>query len=239
MPWLANAIRPNVAITDVRPTSSGISAATSDPSTIIRMMMVSVIEIRPTLPSPPWISASSALSVDSPTDSMVTPACRVSTFSTAATSVSMYVLASSYVPAGVYWIMTAWPSFEIWPVCGPSSGGARRSCTFGYCPSVRWTSATAARKAGSATVRVLDWTSTISLCAAVLSPFASIVNPALLMMRSAVRDSPTFASFWLICLTPTWLPTYIAPTTNTSQPISAVFQWVALQWPTRAARWLA
>ncbi len=52
-PWLANAIRPEAATTEVMPSSSGISAATSDPRTIIRMMIVSGIETRPAVFSPP------------------------------------------------------------------------------------------------------------------------------------------------------------------------------------------
>ena len=64
MPWLESATRPNAATTDVSPTSSGMSAPTSDPSTIRRMMIVSGIEIMPALPRPPWISLSSAFSVD-------------------------------------------------------------------------------------------------------------------------------------------------------------------------------
>ena len=89
MPWLENATRPNAATTEVRPTSSGIIAPTSEPSTIIRMMIVSGIEIMPALPSPPWISASSAFSVETPTESKVRPGCRASTLSTAASILSM------------------------------------------------------------------------------------------------------------------------------------------------------
>ena len=59
-----------MAAIDESATSSGISAATSEPSTSIRMMIVSGIEISPALPRPPWISLSSALSVETPADWM-------------------------------------------------------------------------------------------------------------------------------------------------------------------------
>ena len=73
MPLLESARRPVVATTDVMPRSSGISAATSEPSTTIRMTIVSGIEISPAFASPPWISASSALSVETPSESIVKP----------------------------------------------------------------------------------------------------------------------------------------------------------------------
>ena len=87
MNWLEIAIRPMAATTEVMPSSSGIEAATSDPSTIIRMMIVSGIEIRPAFASPPLISASIAFSVDVPTDSTVKPGWRASTLSMAATMI--------------------------------------------------------------------------------------------------------------------------------------------------------
>ena len=87
--WLATPTRPNVATIADSAIASGTSAATSDPRTSIRTMIVSGIEIMPALPRPPAISSSIALSVDAPTDSSVTPACRASTFSTAAASLSM------------------------------------------------------------------------------------------------------------------------------------------------------
>ena len=68
MPWLESASRPVVAAIAESATSSGIRAATSEPSTTIRMMIVSGIEIRPAFASPPWISLSSALSVETPAD---------------------------------------------------------------------------------------------------------------------------------------------------------------------------
>ena len=89
MPWLESATRPNAAITDVRPTSSGISDATSEPRTIMRMMIVSGIEIIPALPRPPLISASSAFSVETPMLSNVIPGWRAATLSTAAVILSM------------------------------------------------------------------------------------------------------------------------------------------------------
>ena len=51
--------------------SSGIIAAVSEPSTSISTRIVSGIEISPALARPPWITASSSFSVDTPTDSIV------------------------------------------------------------------------------------------------------------------------------------------------------------------------
>ncbi len=42
-------------------------------------------------------------------------------------------------------------------------------------------------------------------------------------------------SFWSICFVFTTLPIAIAAMTNASQPKTAVFQWLALQRPIRAA----
>ncbi len=53
---LANPIRPIVAITEVMPRSSGIRAATNDPRTIIRTMIVSGIDTSPAVLRPPWIA---------------------------------------------------------------------------------------------------------------------------------------------------------------------------------------
>ena len=89
MPWLESASRPVVAATAVIPRSSGMSAATNDPSTTNRITIVSGIEIRPAFASPPMISASTALSVDAPSDSMDMPGWRFSALSMALTIVSM------------------------------------------------------------------------------------------------------------------------------------------------------
>src|SRR5262249_16429465 len=43
-------------------------------------------------------------------------------------------------------------------------------------------------------------------------------------------------SFWSICLVPTAWPIITAATTKASQPKTAVFQWLALQRPIRAAK---
>ena len=97
-------------------------------------------------------------------------------------------------------------------------------------------SAIAALKAGSLTVSVFDWSSTISACSSIVSPFASTVKPASSMIRSAVRDSPTLASLSSMYVVPAWMLKKTDATTNASQPKTAVFQWLALQWPMRAAR---
>ena len=52
-------------------------------------VIVSGIEMSPAFASPPWISASMALSLETPSESIVKPGCRDSTWSTAATIESM------------------------------------------------------------------------------------------------------------------------------------------------------
>ena len=73
MSLLERASGPIVAMTAVTPSSSGISAATSERSTTSRIRMVSGIERRPALASPPWISASIAFSLETPSDSIEKP----------------------------------------------------------------------------------------------------------------------------------------------------------------------
>src|SRR5262245_17632867 len=56
------------------------------------------------------------------------------------------------------------------------------------------------------------------------------------MMRSALADSPTEASACLIWVVPRFIAMKSDATTKASQPKTAVFQWLALQRPIRAAR---
>ncbi len=44
------------------------------------------------------------------------------------------------------------------------------------------------------------------------------------MILSAVRDSPTLASFWSICFVPVMPPIANATTTNANQPKNAVLR---------------
>ena len=96
--------------------------------------------------------------------------------------------------------------------------------TCGNALTVLTASAIAAWKAGSSAVSVFDWRSTISVCSLMLSPCLSSVKPASEMIRSAVRDSPTWTSVWEITLVPTIVPTTTETTTNASQEATAVFQ---------------
>ena len=91
------------------------------------------------------------------------------------------------------------------------------------------TSFTAARNAGLVTVIPVPWMSTISVCGSVWP------NPAWRSITSARCAWPTFASFWSICFVLTALPTTSEAMTKASQPKTAVFQWLALQRPIRAA----
>ena len=91
------------------------------------------------------------------------------------------------------------------------------------------TSTTAARNAGSLIVLVL-------LCTTTISPIGCVCGkPAFCRMWSPVRASPTFVSFLSMFFVPTMFPRKRAATTNASQPKTAVFQWLALQRPMRAA----
>src|SRR5687767_3623225 len=92
------------------------------------------------------------------------------------------------------------------------------------------TSSIAARNAGSSVVVVLDWTRTNSTCS------SAFFGKASSMILSAVRASPTFSSLSSRYLVPTAPPMTTAAITNASQPKVAVFQWLALQRPIRAAR---
>ena len=120
-----------------------------------------------------------------------------------------------------------WPSAETWSACAGSSGERRFLIAANGFTGVHDV-VTAARNAGSSTVSVVLWTSTISVC-------GSACEAGLLRIWSARWAWPTFASCWSICFVPTRLPTASAATTNASQPKTAVFQWLALQRPMRAA----
>ena len=92
------------------------------------------------------------------------------------------------------------------------------------------TSLTAARNAGSPIVCVL-------LCTSTISPIASVCGkPASRRMWSPRWASPTFVSCWSMFFVPMFVPRTTAAMTNASQPKTAVFQWLALQRPMRAAR---
>ena len=56
------------------------------------------------------------------------------------------------------------------------------------------------------------------------------------MILSACRASPTLVSLVSRYFVPTALPITKDATTNASQPKTAVFQWLALQRPMRAAK---
>ena len=87
---------------------------------------------------------------------------------------------------------------------------------------------TTARNAGSPARSFELWMTTNSV-------WGSGRNPACFRIRSARCDSPTFASSLFSCFVPTCMPTANDTITNASQPKTAVFQWLALQRPMRAA----
>ena len=95
------------------------------------------------------------------------------------------------------------------------------------------TSFTVARKAGSPTVRLVLSTRTNSV-------WGARSGKAFLRIWSAVCDWPTPASLMSICFKPrAAFPKANRRTTHPSQPKTAVFQWVALQWPIRPAMFIA
>ena len=124
--------------------------------------------------------------------------------------------------------MTARPEAEIWSLWLGTSGDFT-FWTFGNCASVDVTSLIVARKAGSFAVCVFDRIRTTSPCS-----FSFCLKPAA-MILSALRASPTLASVVFRYFVPTVFPTKPAAMTNTSQPMTAVFQCFALQRPMRAA----
>jgi hypothetical protein len=136
----------------------------------------------------------------------------------------------------VNWIIAEWPSFETRSAACSAASGDFTSVTWGNAASVRSVSVIAARKAGALTFSVFDWSRTSSICSATLSPFASLLKPASSMMRSAVRDSPTLLLFSSMDVVPICIPMAKATRTKATQPKTAVFQWVELQRPMRAAR---
>src|SRR5512133_3907392 len=85
-----------------------------------------------------------------------------------------------------------------------------------------------ASNAGSFALSFSLWMTTNSVC-------GSALNPDCFRICSARCDSPTLASSLLSCFVPTCIPTASEARTKASQPKTAVFQWLALQRPIRAA----
>src|SRR4051794_3428543 len=89
------------------------------------------------------------------------------------------------------------------------------------------TSVIAARNAGSSTVRLV-------LCMNTSPPCGCLKWSA--RTAETCPDSPTPACCWSSCLVPTTFPMRNATATNANQPKIAVFLWLALQRPMRAAK---
>ncbi len=85
-------------------------------------------------------------------------------------------------------------------------------------------------KAGSLVVLVLDSMKMSSDCSSIF------VEKPSSTIRSALAASPTLLSDSSMFLVPTAMPMANDATTKASQPITAVFQWLALQRPIRAAK---
>ena len=127
-------------------------------------------------------------------------------------------------PAILNWTRAERRSAEIWPA-SPAPYGERSDCTFGCLRTASTTSPTTARNGGSSAVAERD-------CTRTLSP-ARWLNPAEVRICSAFFVSPEAVSASESERVPTNDPTAIETTQKTSQPITAVFQWFALQRPAR------
>ena len=117
-------------------------------------------------------------------------------------------------------------SFETWSPL-PGASGERTFRTSASRETRATTSFTAASKAGVPAVAVRLWTSTFSA--------AGRLNPSCRIL-SIRPDSPGPEVFGFGFFVPTAPPIPKATTTRASQPNVAVFQWLALQRPIRAAR---
>src|SRR5262245_38464243 len=110
----------------------------------------------------------------------------------------------------------------------PGSSGERRFFTEGNGCTARTVSPMTALNAGSSALSFWLWMTTNSVC-------GSALNPACFKIWSARCDWPTLASSFDSCFVPTCMPTANDAMTKASQPKTAVFQWLALQRPIRAA----
>src|SRR4051812_4099156 len=122
-----------------------------------------------------------------------------------------------------------WPSFEICPSIDGSSGERTFLIDLNGVIDFK-TSFTVARNAGSLIVAVLLWITTISVSAPVC------LKPASLRIWSPRWAWPTLAFCSSMFFVPAAVPMKTAAMTKASQPKTAVFQWLALQRPIRAAR---
>src|SRR5215212_9155927 len=132
---------------------------------------------------------------------------------------SASVVRSSTVTSAV------WPSAEIWLWLPRSSGDSTR-LTVLRLASVYETSSIAARNAGSLAVFDVLWISTVSPIGCLNSSETTALT---------WPDSPEPALSGSSCLVPRTLPIMNAAATNASHPKMAVFLWLALQRPIRAA----
>ena len=98
MSELGSATRPNVAMIAVRASRSGMPAATSAPKTTSRMISVTGIESSPAFLRSSMKAASTSLSALTPNEPMNSSGCAACTSSTAATTGSIFVVASSGSP---------------------------------------------------------------------------------------------------------------------------------------------
>ena len=203
-------------MTAVSASSSGSPAATSAPKTKSSTIRVNGTDRSPACASC-WLNASfSALpELIEPASPTKKPVWRPAILPVAVVIRSIRFIATSCFPRMSNSTMAVCPSAETWS--GWTSGERRFLVIAANGATVAIASLTVARKAGSAIVSCLLWTSTISVC-------GSAWKPACLRIWSALWAWPTVASCWSICFVPTAPPTATAITTNASQPNTAVFQ---------------
>ncbi len=98
MSELGSATSPNVAMIAVNASRSGMPAATSAPKTTIRMISVTGIESSPAFLRSSMKAPSTSLSALTPNEPMNRSGCAAFASSTAATTGSIFVVASSGSP---------------------------------------------------------------------------------------------------------------------------------------------
>src|SRR5919204_6857495 len=217
---------PSVAATPVIASNTGMPAATRAPKANTRIARVIGKEsVRACLKSLLKLSLRALSAVASPASSMRSDGCAFCAAAVTASSPSALSSALSASPRMSKVTSAEWPSFEICPEL-PGAYGERTSFTWGSCEKRVTTSFTPARKPGSCTVTDLLWTSTCSLAGRLNSLSRSLsARPEL--------PVPLWAS--VSFLVPIALPSATDATTKTIHPITAVFQWRALQRPLLAA----
>ncbi len=201
-------------------------AATSAPKTTMRMMSVTGMDSSPAFLRSSRKAASISFSPLTPKEPMNTSGLAAFASPTAAMTGSIFVRASSGSPVISKSMSAACPAWPTWPAFSGSSGDWT-SVTTSTAETLVITSSTAAVNAGSLTVSVSLWMSTLSPAGCTNSSWRSL---------SIRPDSPTPEVACSILVVPLTMPRAKATTTKPSQPKIAVLRCCALHRPIRPAR---